>query len=93
MHFIMANDGGFELKLTNDWIEREGGVPKGLWSFELKRNFSTGTELQIHKTSGAELQIHKILGIVEKLERKMEKGRYRREDGEIRRKDGEWKRR
>ena len=47
--------------------------------------------MQIHKTSGAELQIHKILGIVEKLERKMEKGRYRREDGEIRRKDGEWK--
>ena len=74
MHFIMVNDGGFEFKLTNDWTECEGGMPKGLWSFELKRNFSTwtelqihktsGTELQIHKTSGAELQIHKILGIV-----------------------------
>ena len=79
MHFIMANDGGFELKLTNDWIEREGGVPKGLWSFELKRNFSTRTELQIHKTSGAELQIHKILGIF--LQRRVS-GEIRKEDGE-----------
>ena len=30
MHFIMANDGGFELKLTDDWTEREGGMPKAL---------------------------------------------------------------